>query len=195
VQLAEDLEALHVRWALVGGLAVSARSEPRTTADIDVAVAVSGDQEAERITFELRQRGYGEGVPPFLVHTERGRLATVLLVRRLGGREEGAEFQADLLFASSGIEQEIVQESERLEVFSGLSIPVARTGHLIAVKVLAASNTRAKDIDDARSLVRHADPTEIRRAREAAELIARRGFDRGKNVQAELERLLTDFLE
>ncbi len=36
-----------VGFALVGGLAVSARSEPRFTRDIDLAVAVDGDQQAE----------------------------------------------------------------------------------------------------------------------------------------------------
>jgi len=33
--------------ALVGGLAVSARAEPRLTRDVEVAVAVAGDAEAE----------------------------------------------------------------------------------------------------------------------------------------------------
>lgn len=39
VQLQADLLDIGARWALIGGLAVSGRTEPRTTRDIDVAVA------------------------------------------------------------------------------------------------------------------------------------------------------------
>ncbi len=42
-----DLDALRVRWALVGGLAISVRSVPRFTKDLDFAVAVANDSEAE----------------------------------------------------------------------------------------------------------------------------------------------------
>ncbi len=38
----------HVSFALVGGLAVSARTEPRFTRDADLAVALTSDAEAER---------------------------------------------------------------------------------------------------------------------------------------------------
>jgi hypothetical protein len=46
--------------AAIGGLAVAARAEPRTTRDLDVAVAVSGDREAEGIVLAMRSRGYRE---------------------------------------------------------------------------------------------------------------------------------------
>ena len=42
-----DLNAVRARWALVGGLAVSARTIPRFTKDLDFAVAVADDGEAE----------------------------------------------------------------------------------------------------------------------------------------------------
>lgn len=44
---AEDLHALNVRWAVIGGLAVAFRTEPRFTKDVDVVVAVSDDAEAD----------------------------------------------------------------------------------------------------------------------------------------------------
>jgi hypothetical protein len=47
IRLDTDLRELGARWALVGGLAVSARAEPRTTRDIDVAIVVGSDSEAE----------------------------------------------------------------------------------------------------------------------------------------------------
>ena len=43
-----DLNAIRARWALVGGLAVSARTIPRFTKDLDFAVAVADDGEAGR---------------------------------------------------------------------------------------------------------------------------------------------------
>ena len=46
--IATRLQAAQRRWALVGGFAVSARAEPRTTRDIDVAVAVTDDSDAEQ---------------------------------------------------------------------------------------------------------------------------------------------------
>ncbi len=53
-----DLDALKVRWALVGGLAISVRSVPRFTKDLDFAVAVADDSEAEDVVHRLRERGY-----------------------------------------------------------------------------------------------------------------------------------------
>ncbi|MCZ7650126.1 MAG: nucleotidyl transferase AbiEii/AbiGii toxin family protein [Thermoanaerobaculia bacterium] len=56
--VARDLDALGAPWALVGGLAVGVRVRPRFTQDIDLAVAVGSDREAERLVAELRRRGY-----------------------------------------------------------------------------------------------------------------------------------------
>lgn len=67
------------------------------------------------------------------VHS-RGRLATMRL--RVPGEEAGGVV-ADLLFASSGIEPEVAAEAEPLEVMGGVVLPVARTGHLLALEVLA----------------------------------------------------------
>jgi hypothetical protein len=57
-----------------------------------------------------------------------------------GEDEEGIVL--DLLFASSGIEPEIVMASEVLEILPGLELPVARTSHLIALKVLSRDDVR-----------------------------------------------------
>ena len=44
-------------FALVG-LAVSARTEPRFTRDLDFAVAVTNDPEAEEVVYNLQRVGY-----------------------------------------------------------------------------------------------------------------------------------------
>ena len=43
-QAAADLDAIGARWAVIGGLAVAFRAEPRFTKDVDVAVAVADDR-------------------------------------------------------------------------------------------------------------------------------------------------------
>src|SRR5579872_2547852 len=55
-QAVSDLNAIRVRWALVGGLAVSARAVPRFTKDLDFAVAVPDDGQAEHVVHQLRAR-------------------------------------------------------------------------------------------------------------------------------------------
>jgi len=57
-QAAADLNAIGARWAVIGGLAVAFRAEPRFTKDVDVAVAVADDREAEDIVNRLQVRGY-----------------------------------------------------------------------------------------------------------------------------------------
>jgi hypothetical protein len=100
----------------------------------------------------------------------------------------------DIMFASSGIEREVVAEADLYEVLPGLFAPVAKAGHLLALKVLALRpdrpQDRPQDLIDIRELLAVADDNELRRARQALELISRRGFDRGKDLEAELEEQL-----
>lgn len=58
VRLSSDLAEHSGGFALVGGVAVSVRAEPRLTRDLDVAVAVSDDAEAEELVRSLVARGY-----------------------------------------------------------------------------------------------------------------------------------------
>ena len=183
-RLVADLQALELSWALVGGMAVSVRVRPRTTEDIDVAIAVPGDREAEKVALSFRGLGYPYLPEHALEQTEVGRLATVRLSFP-GGEERGLVL--DLLFASSGIESEIVAAAEAEEVLPGIVIPVAQTGHLVAQKVLAG---REVDVRDARWLWEVADEGERQRARDSLALITQRRFNRGKDLAAELARLL-----
>lgn len=183
-ELAGDFAELDTRWALVGGLALAAHVEARTTRDLDVVVSVADDRQAEQLVRDLRSKGYNEHT---LVEQERtGRLATV---RFAAPGEPPDGLVVDLLFASSGIEPEIVSEAERLEVLPGLFLPVARVGYLLAMKILAA---RPQDLEDVRSLLGVADGEELARAHSALELITQRGYHREQDLAAEAERLLGD---
>jgi predicted nucleotidyltransferase len=180
-----DLTDAHASFALVGGLAVSARTEPRFTRDADIAVAVANDAEAENLIRGLQARGYR--IETLVEQDAVGRLATVRLTRSL----QPAGPVIDLLFASSGIEPEVVAEADVIELLPQLHIRVATTGHLIALKVLARDDvTRPQDIGDLRALLRAASPTDITRARAALALISTRGYHRERDLHADLERLL-----
>jgi predicted nucleotidyltransferase len=184
-RLADELERLGAHWALIGGLAVGTRAEPRTTRDVDVVVWMADDGSAERLVAQLGAAGYRIRV--VLEHDDLKRLATV----RLAAPGAGMPVIVDLLFASSGIEDEIVRDAERVEIVSGLTLPVARTGHLIALKILARDDRkRPQDYDDLVALLRYADDGEIDRARRSVRLITERGGHRGRVLEAALEELL-----
>lgn len=57
-QMAEIFNNQPEAWALVGGLAVSVRTEPRFTRDLDLAVAVSDDHAAEALIHQLHAAGF-----------------------------------------------------------------------------------------------------------------------------------------
>ncbi|MCL4809906.1 MAG: nucleotidyl transferase AbiEii/AbiGii toxin family protein [Thermoanaerobaculia bacterium] len=187
--IAAGLDRRGLRWALVGGLAVSARAEPRTTRDVDVAVAVPDDAAAEALVFSLGTEGWE--VAAAVEQSAAGRLATIRLRPPFDRRGRGVV--VDVLFASSGIEPEITREAERLEVLPGLVVPVARLGHLIAMKVLSRDDrTRPRDAEDLRGLLAEASDADLALARNALERIAARGFHRGRDLAAEMQRALAE---
>ena len=188
-QLATLLEERHQPWALVGGLAVSVRTEPRFTRDLDLAVAVSNDSEAEALVYGLRAAGFRALAT--VEQQETHRLATARMAPS-GDRPQG--LMLDLLFASSGIEAEICDQAEPLQVFSDVCIPVARLHHLIALKVLARDDlTRPQDALDLRQLISSAEAPDLERAHAAVRLIEERGFDRARNLAEALASAWREF--
>ena len=160
------------------------RGEPRFTRDVDVAVKVADDEEAEALIADLRHLGYR--ILAVLEHKGLGRLSTVRLSPP-GAR--GAV--VDLLFASSGIEPEIAVESELVELKPGLKVPVALRAHLIATKILARDDAnRPQDLIDLNGLLSNCSPEELEMTRSSLELITSRGFHRGKELVRDLEELL-----
>ena len=182
-QLGSDLRSGRVPFALVGGLAVAIRAEPRLTRDADVAISTADDKAAEAVVRAMIDRGYLPGA--VLEQENTGRLATVRFTH-----SDRPKIIVDLLFASCGIEPEIVARAEELEVLKGFVIPVARTGHLIAMKLLARDDRRrANDADDLRGLAAVADDEEWQIATDAVRLITERGFARDRDLPAALAEL------
>ena len=178
-----DLEAIGVRSALVGGLAVSVRTEPRFTADVDLAVAVTDDAAAQTVVRELLQRGYT--LYATVAHDSAGRMAAARL--RTSDRTP-----LDLLFASSGIEAEVVAAAEVLEVLPDLTAPVATAGHLIALKLLSEDRSRPSDTADLRALLGRATARDLVDVAAAAQLITQRGYARERDLSAALRHHLQD---
>lgn len=171
-------------WALVGGLAVSVRTEPRFTRDLDLAVAVTNDSEAESLVHRLHSAGFQTFAT--VEHEKTKRLATARIAP-FGSSPRGLVL--DVLFASSGIEAEICMAAENLLVFPDISVPVATIHHLIALKVLSRDDrTRPQDSADLRQLIINASPADLKLAITAAHLIEHRGFNRDRDLTALIEQ-------
>ncbi len=175
-----DLDSLHVPWAFVGGLAVSTHGYPRFTNDIDVAVALEGDAEAERLVNLLFRQGY-----QMLADLERddGRMSTARLTCP---PVRGTEFVLDLIFATTGIERDIVRRAEQRAVFPRFTAAVACLGDLVAMKLLSVSERRMKDDTDLIELLERSTPADIETVKDAISAIMAEGLNRGRDLGASL---------
>jgi hypothetical protein len=116
---------------------------------------------------------------------ESGRLATVRL------RAAPSALLVDLLFASSGVEPEVVAEADTLSLAPDVALRVARAGHLIALKLLSRDDVRRpQDRVDLAALVTIADDEELARARRACASIVARGYACGRELLADLDEAL-----
>ena len=180
-QVKTIFQNLEYPWALVGGLAVSTRCEPRFTNDLDLVISVASDEQAESLTFKLIKAG---GSLEFaLDQDEQKRLSMVSLKFN-----KVSPSSIDLLFASSGIEQEITQQSELIEVFPNLIIPVASLAHLAALKLLSVSLKRMKDLSDLSNLKAVMTDQDFEQTLIACQLITKRGYHRGLDLEARYQR-------
>jgi len=189
IRLDTDLRALGLKWALVGGFAVMLRVESRSTRDLDIVLAVTGERQTDDAVRGLRMRGYQDHPTKPMLLRKDGRLFGVRLVSPALDAGDDTMAIVDVLTGCSGVEPEIVAAAEVQEVLPKVFIPVARIGHLVALKVLAG---RSQDQEDVRVLLSGMGDADLRLARESLVLIERRGFleDSTRSLQAELGRLL-----
>lgn len=127
-------EAAGARWAVIGGVAMNAYGNARTTFDFDVA---SEDRCREEILRKLQVEGFRllNDVPAFsnLLHDDRdlGRL--------------------DFLWLDEKTSERVFAESRSLPV-KGSSIPVASPEHLVAMKVQAVASKPTRVFRDGADL-------------------------------------------
>ena len=133
------LEREGVRYLVIGGLAVIAVGEPRTTADADAIVFLSA-AEAESLISRAAAAGF-----ELQEEVERERLATTgtLRFRR-------RPFQLDLITASLPFEEVAFARAHYHSLF-GVRLPFSSPEDLILFKVLAG---RDKDMLDAVGVAR-----------------------------------------
>lgn len=149
------------------------------TRGVDLAVSVVNDAEAEACVRALMDRGYR--VLEVLEHGTSGRLSTV---RLLPPAHQGGGVLCDLVFATCGVEAEVVASASSLRLAPGVVGPVASIGALVAMKLLSESPARSRDADDLRGLLRVATPSDLVEAERMIELVSLRGFAGGKDLRA-----------
>ncbi len=176
-----ELTARGRSFALVGGLAVSIRAEVRFTRDVDLAVSVESDEDAEALVYGLRSVGY-EPVAS-IEHEARSRLSTIRLLSPQG-------VKVDLLFASSGIEAEIVARASFVEMGDAGRVPVANAEELLAMKILSMTDIRLQDRLDAQRLLQFVPDLDLHVVRDHLARMTRRGFHRNQDLASKLESVL-----
>lgn len=138
-----DLETLltahDVAYAVIGGIAVAIRGEPRFTADIDVVVGIDRDAALELVA-GLRHTAFEPLFP--------GVEDVVLHAFLLPLRHRDTLVTVDVAVGATGFEQQVIRRA-RHDSIGGLSIPVATAEDLLLLKTLAA---RPRDVEDARGI-------------------------------------------
>lgn len=188
----EDVRDAQGRFALVGGVALGARTMPRFTHDVDLALAVTDDGQAESILAYLIRYGYRRRAE--LNHQRTQRLMTMRLIPPYdipaimqNPEDDEGEPIADLIFSTCGIEPEIVAAADPVEVFPDLILPTARVPHLIAMKLVSESETRLQDRMDLLALIRSATADDLRLVPDLLDLITTRGYHQDKDLPARFD--------
>ena len=134
------LEARGMRCALIGGLAVSLRGQPRMTVDVDLVVLATVE-EALQLVHELD----GTCFAPLFPGVEE--VVTKSFILPLRHRSTG--IRVDLAIGMSGFEQRAVHRATPVTI-GGTRIPVVSIEDLLVMKALAG---RPQDDQDIRGLV------------------------------------------
>jgi len=131
------LEEKQLRYVVVGGLALVLHGVDRLTADVDLAVDLSPEA-AGQLVEALAEAGYRPAAPVMQVFSywdTTGRRPTI-----------------DIFIASPIPFGDLWRDTLRVEISSGLRVPVASVAHLIRLKELAGRPQDLADIERLREL-------------------------------------------
>ena len=134
------LAAENIAYALIGGLAVSLRGQPRVTADVDMVIAV----DVERALLLVAALEHSNFRPLFADVTDVVQQSFILPLRH-----RRTNVKVDLAIGLSGFEQQAIARAERLSV-AGTMVSVATAEDLLIMKAMAG---RPQDDVDLRGLV------------------------------------------
>lgn len=138
--LGRALRTPRIPFALVGGIAVAVRGNPRFTADIDIVAAA----DVEHAIGFLEQLAATSFEPLFPEVEEIIRTAFIVPLRH---RVTGVG--VDMALGLTGFERDLIARAEKVR-FGRTSLPVARAEDLLLLKLTAG---RPRDADDARGIV------------------------------------------
>ncbi len=96
----------------------------------------------------------------------------------------------DLLFASSGIENEVVAASTPTDVLEGAVLPAAQIPHLIAMKLVSESERRRQDLIDLQNLIQAATDDDLDQVPGLIELVTSRGYSQDKDLTERFHHFL-----
>ncbi|MFN9368003.1 MAG: nucleotidyl transferase AbiEii/AbiGii toxin family protein [Planctomycetia bacterium] len=134
------LEARGIEFALIGGLAVSLRGQPRMTVDVDLVMLADVDRALELV----RDIGATPFEPLFPGVEEVVARSYILPLRH---RTTG--IRVDVAIGMSGFERQAVRRAAPVSI-GAVRVPVVATEDLLVMKALAG---RPQDEEDIRGLI------------------------------------------
>lgn len=134
------LQARGLPFAVIGGIAVAVRGEPRFTADVDAVVSANVDR-ALALVEEL------DGSLFRALFPDVGELVQTAFLLPL--RHVQTHIKLDLAIGLSGFEQQVIARATAVHI-ADRAVPIASSEDLILMKLLAA---RPRDIEDAQGIV------------------------------------------
>jgi hypothetical protein len=138
--LVDFLDGRALPFAVIGGIAVAVRGEPRFTADVDVVIGADVDS----ALVLLQDLGNTPFRPLFAGVQELVQTAFLLPLRHVR-----TTIKVDLAIGLSGFERQVIDRATTVDV-AGRGVPIASAEDLILMKVLAA---RPRDLADVRGIV------------------------------------------
>jgi len=144
-RLTRELRAQGVDFMLIGGQAVLLHGRPRLTEDIDVTVA-AGPGELARM-LEVCDAAEIEPLPEDIE-------TFVAETFVLPAADPVSGIRVDLIFSTTEYERQAIDRAVTVEI-EGVEVPFATPEDLVLHKLFAA---RARDIEDAESVVRRRGP-------------------------------------
>jgi len=177
-ECAKIIEKEGYKCALVGGVAVGVWGEERFTKDLDFALAVKTDKDAEKLVKAMVDKGFR--IETVLEHKPSDSIALVIFSSPTSDK---IPYRVDLIFMQTGIEKEVVENSVVFKVDKKSELRVASVGHLIALKVLSMDDKkRPQDRLDIANLLKVADKNDLETAKKALDLITKREFNQKKDL-------------
>jgi len=136
--LVKWLEAEHVRYAVIGGLAVSIVSQPRPTVNVDLVVWLDPEEWGDFLE-SAKQYGLEARTPDALAFAQKRR---VLLMQHID-----SGIGIDVSFGALPFELEMIDRAERVS-FGNVTLPVATAEDVIIMKIIAHRKQDLRDIEN-----------------------------------------------